>query len=121
MNRAFAPPKGVGAVGMCWQKDREVRFDVAELSEMIGAETEFTKYVEEFGAETVMNLSWRQFEDFRHRTALFAVPIRNGRSKFIGCISVDASRGFEILDDRILIEEMSNLSLAIGQDDFQFV
>jgi hypothetical protein len=121
MNRSFAPPKGVGAVGMCWQKDREVRFNVEELSETIGAETEFTKYVEEFGAETVMNLSWRQFEDFRHRTALFAVPIRNGRSKFIGCISVDASRGFEVLNDRVLIEEMSNLSLAIGQDDFQFV
>ncbi len=121
MNRSFAPPKGVGAVGMCWQRDREVRFDVEKLSEMIETETEFTKHVEDHGAEAVMNLSWPQFENFRHRTALFAVPIRNGRSKFIGCISVDASRGFEILNDRILIEEMSNLSLAIGQDDFQFV
>jgi hypothetical protein len=121
MTRAFSPLKGVGAIGLCWQNDQEIRINATELTETIGSETEFDKYVDEFGPGAVMNLTWRQFEYFRHRTALFAVPIRNGRSKFIGCISVDASRGFEILNDRILIEEMSNLSLAIGQDDFQFV
>ncbi|MGW5745485.1 hypothetical protein [Amycolatopsis sp. NPDC003861] len=121
MNRPFSPTKGVGAVGICWQKDKEVRFNAAEPSEMIGSEAEFEKYVAESGHEAVMNLTWQQFQDFKHRTALFAVPIRNGRGRFIGCISVDASRGFEVLNKRVVIEEMSKLSLSIGQDDFQFV
>lgn len=121
MNRPFSPTKGVGVVGICWQKNKEMRFNAAEPSAAITSETEFDKYVTEYGRESVMNLNWQQFEDFKHRTALFAVPIRNGRGNFIGCISVDASRGFEVLNTRVTIEEMSKLSLSIGQDDFQFV
>ena len=121
MNRLFSPTKGGGAVGICWQKNKEITFDAAEPSAAIESAAEFEKYVTEHGKESVMNLNWQQFEDFKHRTALFAVPIRNGRGNFVGCISVDASRGFKVLNTRTLIEEMSKLSLSIGQDDFQFV
>jgi hypothetical protein len=46
---------------------------------------------------------------------VFANPIRNGRNSFIGCISVDASHGFDTLDCQELKEQMTLLSLVVGQ------
>lgn len=65
-----------------------------------------------------MNLSWRQFEEVRHRGAVFASPVRNGRNKFIGCVSVDASRGFTSLDTDELWSELNSVCLRIGQIGF---
>jgi hypothetical protein len=119
LNRAFTPTRGVGAVGLCWSKDHEYQFDVGPLVERLRDEETFDRYAAEHGGEAVMNLSWVEFEKVKHRTALFATPVRNGRNKFVGCISVDASRGFEVLHCRELIEEMSNLGLAIGREEFE--
>ncbi|GAA4538382.1 hypothetical protein [Amycolatopsis samaneae] len=119
MNRSFSPAKGVGVVGMCWERDREIRFDAADAAEKIQSEEDYDRYVAEHGAEAVMHLTWRQFDHVKHRTALFAVPIRDGRNRFVGCVSVDASHGYKYLNRRELFEEMSNLGLAIGQDEFQ--
>lgn len=118
-NRSFSPKKGVGAVGLCWEKDREYTFDAAEISEKLTTKAAFTVHAERFGSESVMNLTWQEFERVKHRTALFVVPIRNGRNKFVGCLSVDASRGYQTLKRRELIEEMSNLGLAIALDEFE--
>jgi len=117
--RAFAPARGVGAVGLCWKRDREVSFDVAPLVESLDDEAKFDDYVKRHGEEAVMNLKWKEFKEFTHRTALFVTPIRSGRNKFVGCVSVDSSRGYDVLDRRELLEEMTNLGLAIGREDFE--
>jgi len=119
MNRSFTPVRGVGVVGLCWKKDHEYRFDVTSLADELTDEGKFLSYVDEHGSEAVMNLNWVEFQQLKHRAALFATPIRNGRTKFVGCISVDASRGFSVLNCRELIEEMSSLGLAIGREEFE--
>lgn len=119
INRPFAPVRGVGVVGMCWAKNHDVAFDVAPLCERLRDEISFVEYVRERGPESVMNLRWSEFESFRHRTAIFASPIRNGRNRFIGCLSVDASGGFAVLDCRQLKEEIANLALAVGREEFE--
>ncbi|WP_086663334.1 hypothetical protein [Lentzea kentuckyensis] len=118
-NRGFSPKKGVGVIGLCWQHNKEVFFNAAPLIEKLQTEQDFDEHVEEHGAASVMNLKWNKFREFSHRTALLATPIRNGRSRFIGCVSVDASRGFEVLNCHPLIEEMTELGLAIGRENFE--
>ncbi|RSN20733.1 hypothetical protein DL990_40235 [Amycolatopsis sp. WAC 01416] len=117
--RSFAPARGIGAVGLCWQHDREVRFDVAPLVEHLTDPAKYEDHVTRYGPESVMNLTWEEFQALRHRTALFVTPIRSGRNKFVGCVSVDAGRGYDVLNRRELLEEMTNLGMAIGREDFE--
>lgn len=119
LNRAFTPKKGIGVVGQCWQFNKEVFFDAGPLIATLKTEKEFDEFVRSHGATAVMSLTWKDFREFNHRSALLATPIRNGRNRFIGCISVDASRGYEVLHCRELIEEMTELGLAIGQENFE--
>ncbi len=105
--RAFRPAIGEGVVGLCWKFDREHSVDVEMLSDSVDNEVRFREYREKNGPDSVMNLSWRQFEEFRHRGAVFASPVRNGRNKFVGCVSVDASRGFKALDSDELWSELT--------------
>ncbi|MGH3917551.1 MAG: hypothetical protein ACREYC_05605 [Gammaproteobacteria bacterium] len=116
--RAFRPAIGEGVVGLCWKFDREYSVDVEMLSNSVDNEIRFYEYREANGPDSVMNLSWRQFEEVRHRGAVFASPVRNGRNKFIGCVSVDASRGFTSLDTDELWSELNSVCLRIRQAGF---
>ena len=116
--RAFRPATGVGVVGLCWKFDREYGLDVAALSVAIDNERKFHEYREMNGPDSVMNLSWRQFEEVRHRGAVFASPVRNGRNQFVGCVSVDASRGFTSLDTDEFWSELNSVCLRIRQTGF---
>ncbi len=116
--RPFRPAIGEGVVGLCWKFDREYGVDVEMLSNSVDDEMRFYAYREENGPDSVMNLSWRQFEEVRHRGAVFASPVRNGRNKFVGCVSVDAGRGFTSLDSDELWSELNNVCLRIGQLGF---
>lgn len=118
-NRSFQPTKGVGVVGLCWEKDREFGFDVESLRNAITDEQSFDRHVRQHGRESVMNLGWQAFENVRHRGAVLAIPIRNGRHRFVGCVSVDASHGYRELDTHELREEVGKLALAIGQEEFE--
>ncbi len=117
--RTFAPVRGVGAVGLCWLHDREVAIDVAPLVAALTDPAKYDDHVARHGKESVMNLSWEQFQALKHRTALFVTPIRSGRNKFVGCVSVDAGSGYEVLNRRQLLEEMTNLGMAVGREDFE--
>ncbi|MFI6306217.1 hypothetical protein ACIBCH_30420 [Amycolatopsis thailandensis] len=117
--RSFAPSRGVGAVGLCWLRDREVWFDVAPLAAELTDPEKYYDHANRYGRESVMNLSWEEFDALKHRAALFVTPIRSGRNKFVGCVSVDASRGYDVLKRRQLLEEMTNLGMAIGREDFE--
>jgi hypothetical protein len=118
-NRPFRPVKGVGVVGMCWLSNKEISKDVTELADELTDQAAYDAHVAAHGVHAVMGLSWREFDNVKHRTALFATPVRNGRGKFVGCISVDASRGFDVLDKRELMEAIGNLALTIGLEDFE--
>lgn len=119
LNRRFTPKKGTGVVGLCWQFNKETFFNAEPLIAALHTEEEFDEHVRRHGAESVMNLAWKDFLEFNHRAALLATPIRNGRNRFIGCVSVDASHGYDVLHCRALIEEMTELGLAIGQENFE--
>lgn len=68
-----------------------------------------------------MGFSWEEFRRFRHRGAVFASPVRNGRSTFIGCISFDAAHGYTELDQRRMWHELNTLCIVVGQDGFENV
>jgi hypothetical protein len=121
MNRPFSPPRGIGVVGLCWKHDQEVGVDVEHLASSLTTKQQFAQYRQEHGGDAVMNLTWEQFGRLKHRGAVFAFPIRNGRNSFIGCLSVDASRGFATLNRQALKDQMSLLSIVIGQAGFESI
>jgi hypothetical protein len=113
--RPFAPPWGVGVVGLCWKGNHEVGVDVAKLARSLPDRQSFTQHAARHGGDAVMNLTWAEFNEVKHRGAVFASPIRNGRNAFIGCISFDASHGFADLDSDELRQHMSLLCVVLGQ------
>ena len=115
MNRPFSPTKGVGVVGLCWKLNQEIGVDVERLAGQLPSRYEFQQYVDRHGTEPVMNFTWEQFYRFKHRGAVFAFPIRNARSRFVGCLSLDASHGFTELDKPELKAQMGRLTIVIGQ------
>lgn len=119
--RHIRPVKGVGVVGLCWQHDREVGYNVADLSVQLSDQQKFESYVASNGLEAVMGFSWDEFHRLRHRGAVFASPIRNGRSKFVGCISFDAERGYNELVSNRLWHELNSLCTILGEEGFEFV
>ena len=119
VTRPFAPVKGVGVVGLCWQHDREIDFDVAPLVKELTTEEKFELFVEKNGSADVMNLAWEVFENVKHRTAVFATPIRDGHNRFVGCVSLDASHGYSVLNRWEVLDEMTRLGTYIGREDFE--
>jgi hypothetical protein len=119
LNRSFTPGKGIGVSGLCWQKNRELGKDVTVLRAELTDEDTYDAYVRDHGPAAVMNLKWLEFENVKHRGAVFAAPIRNGHNRFVGCVSVDASWGYTELNTHEMWEEIGNLALAIGREEFE--
>ncbi|GAB3810431.1 hypothetical protein [Micromonospora zhanjiangensis] len=117
--RAFAPPKGVGVVGLCWERNEEVHVDVAAIASACPTEAEYEAFRAREGDAAVMRFPWKEFQRLKHRGAVFASPIRNGHGKFIGCVSVDASHGFTTLDTRAFWREINQVCVLIGHDRFR--
>ncbi|MBN6034961.1 hypothetical protein [Amycolatopsis sp. 195334CR] len=120
VTRRFTPVLGEGVVGLCWKYDREYAVDVGPLAAELTDRDAFDR-VREDDPERVMNLTWEGFDRVKHRAAVLATPIRNGRSKFVGCISLDASHGYPVLYRREVLEEMTNLGIYIGREDFECI
>ncbi|WP_190090947.1 hypothetical protein [Streptomyces melanogenes] len=112
--RTFAPPKGVGVVGLCWKRNSEVSMDVEKLAADLSDQEKFEAYRAAHGAEAVMGFDWAEFQRVRHRGAVFAGPIRGGTGTFRGCVSVDASRGHDSLAVRALWDEINSLCSRLG-------
>ena len=93
--------------------------DVQHLDSTLSTEDLYNQYQQANGGDSVMNLTWTDFNRVKHRGAVFAYPIRNAKNRFIGCLSVDATRGFSALDRDELKNQMSLLSLVIGQAGFE--
>jgi hypothetical protein len=121
MTRALRPTRGLGVVGLCWERDREVGMNVEGLARLVSSEQEFNDHRQQNGAQSVMGFSWEQFQRFRHRGAVFASPVRNGRAEFVGCISFDAARGYDELNCHRVWHELNSLCIVVGQDGFQNV
>ncbi|PZG00193.1 hypothetical protein C1I93_03330 [Micromonospora endophytica] len=114
--RTFEPGRGVGVVGLCWKRNEEVAVDVERLAGKLTTHVDYDEYATAEGADAVMNLAWPEFARVRHRGAVFASPIRNGRGEFIGCVSVDASSGFATLANDELWHELNSLCMLLGDD-----
>lgn len=119
--RPIRPRKGVGVVGLCWRRNQEVGIDVADLAVQLSDKQKFESYVTSHGQEAVMGFSWEEFERVSHRGAVFASPIRNGRNKFIGCISFDAERGYNDLVSNRLWHQLNSLCMILSEEGFEFV
>jgi hypothetical protein len=119
--RSLHPTRGVGVVGLCWEKDQEVKFDVADLAGRLTDEGSFARQRERHGRASVMGFSWAEFQRFKHRGAVFATPIRNGRARFVGCLSFDVDHGYAHLDDQRLWHALNSLAIVLGQDGFDNV
>jgi hypothetical protein len=121
VNRPFTPAKGVGVVGLCWKHNKEAAVDVEALASLLTTEADFDSHRTRNGADSVMGMTWVQFNDVKHRGAVFASPVRNGRGTFVGCVSVDASHSFRYLNDSELWQQVNNLCELLGRDNFRSV
>jgi hypothetical protein len=118
LTRPLRPTQGVGVVGVCWKLNQEVGRDVEDLAAGLTDEQTFRSYRQQHGPDSVMGFSWAEFQRFKHRGAIFASPIRNGRSIFIGCVSFDATHGYNQLNSSRIWHELNSLCLLLGQDGF---
>jgi hypothetical protein len=119
--RDFRPAKGVGVVGLCWKENRPVGVDVASLSSKLKDEASFESHKRALGADAVMGMTWKQFQDVAHRGAVFASPVRDGRRRFIGCVSADARHGYRPLIENGLQREVDNLASSFSKATFRAV
>jgi hypothetical protein len=120
-SRAFTPARGVGVVGLCWAQDAQVGVDVADLRTRLVDESTYDAYRTHNGDDSVMGLSWTEFQRLKHRGAVFASPIRNGRGRFVGCVSLDASHGYATLATADLWREINAVCDIVAQDGFRNV
>ncbi|MFG1948800.1 hypothetical protein [Nonomuraea sp. NPDC048826] len=121
MTRSLRPARGIGVVGLCWKRNHEVGLNILDLAQHLTDESKFATYRQQNGPDAVMGFSWPDFERYRHRGAVFASPVRNGRSKFIGCVSFDASHGYDQLDCARTWHELNSLCHLLGQDELEHV
>lgn len=121
VNRPFTPTRGQGVVGLCWKLDQDIGVDVESLARGISNPKDYADHVRTHGGDSVMNLSWDDFQRVKHRGAVLASPIRNGRNRFVGCLSVDASHGFNVLNSQEVKSQMSLLCVVISQVGFESV
>jgi hypothetical protein len=119
--RTIRPTRGVGVVGLCWQLNQEVSENVERLVTLLTEQQSFETYRQEHGRQAVMGFSWEDFNRFSHRGAVFASPIRNVRSSFVGCISFDAAHGYDDLNCHRMWHELNTLCTMISQDGFENV
>ncbi|MYW05390.1 hypothetical protein [Streptomyces sp. SID3343] len=117
--RSFAPPKGVGVVGLCWKENAEQKKNVERLAVRLATAGDFESHRNAHGEDAVMGLSWLDFTRVRHRGAVFATPIRNRAGNFVGCISVDARTGYDVLAVPEFWQEINSLSQTLGKRSLQ--
>ncbi|MFJ1458103.1 hypothetical protein [Nocardia sp. N2S4-5] len=116
--RKFEPKRGQGVVGMCWERNAEADFDVEGLVRKVSSESAFQTVRAAEGGPAVMNLSWQQFRDIRHRGAVFASPIRDDNDNFRGCLSLDAKNGYAALAGSAVPELLNELASRMQPHGF---
>jgi hypothetical protein len=117
--RKLQPTRGFGVVGLCWKHDREVSVNVEGLTQDLTDEARFIAFRDREGTDAVMGFSWEEFRRYSHRGAVFASPIRNAGSKFVGCVSFDVSHGYDSIDVQRVWHVLNALSFILGQDGFE--
>lgn len=120
VNVPFEPSVGVGVVGMCMKENKPQGYDVAALAARLDSEQRFaTEKARD--PDAVMNLDWETFEKGKHRGAVFAAPIRNSRGKFVGCVSVDVSRGYPELEAAGVPELAATAAAGLGPSNLHLL
>jgi hypothetical protein len=119
VTRNFRPTVGVGVVGLCWRDNSPVHRDVEALVAQVPNEEAFAVFSSHYGADSVMGLQWKQFQTVSHRGAVFSSPVRDGRGRFVGCVSADADHGHAKLVANGLQRELDSLASSLGRDAFR--
>jgi hypothetical protein len=119
--RKLRPKRGVGVVGLCWKYDQEISVNVERLKRDLVDESTFEAVRAQRGTDAVMGFTWEDFQRYQHRGAVFASPVRDARSRFIGCVSFDVSHGYDDLDVQAVWHVLNSLSIMLGQDGFESV
>lgn len=117
--RRLRPTQGVGVVGLCWKYDQETSADVEGLVRELVDKDAFEAFRARAGIDAVMGFTWEEFQRYSHRGAVFASPVRNAHSKFVGCVSFDVSRGYDDMDVQRVWHVLNLLSVVLGQDGFE--
>lgn len=111
----FAPKKGKGVVGLCWKYNQDKSCNVERLTRSLPTPVEFES-CRQLDGDAVMNFSWQEFQSVSHRGAVFAAPIRSG-GRFVGCFSVDCSRGYDELVQGGLVQRLNTLTQSFDGRD----
>ncbi|MQY05181.1 hypothetical protein [Actinomadura macrotermitis] len=117
--RKLRPRLGVGVVGLCWKYDQETGVNVEEVARSLVDRDTFESFRDQKGVDAVMGFTWEEFQRYSHRGAVFASPVRNARSRFVGCVSFDVSRGYDDMDVQRVWHVLNSLSFVLGQDGFE--
>ncbi|MGW1609809.1 hypothetical protein ACWCQZ_10485 [Streptomyces sp. NPDC002285] len=113
--RDFRPSRGVGIIGLCWKENAPCSMDATPLKDR-------QTFRQESQADLDRVMGFKSYEEFNkvsHRTALFASPIQNAKSKFIGCVSADASSGYSDLSNSDLPQKLNELAESLNAADFR--
>lgn len=116
---SFSPKKGVGVVGLCWKHNIDQAYNVESIAADLTDEAQFERQ-RQMDGDSVMNFSWQQFRQVSHRGAVFAAPVRTG-GRFVGCISVDCSRGFNGLVERGIVHRLNTLTQSFDGRDLSIL
>ncbi len=116
--RKFEPKRGQGVVGMCWEHNAEAAFDVESLAAAVDDEAKFNALRATRGDDAVMKLPWNEFQQVRHRGAVFASPIRDDNHNFRGCLSLDAKGDYAALSASTVPELLNELALRMQAHGF---
>lgn len=116
----FAPTKGKGVVGLCWKNNREHHCNVEDLATKLTTPAAFEKYRQQYGGDAVMNFSWDDFQEVKHRGAVFAAPVRSG-VRFVGCVSVDCRYGYDALVRAGIVELLNTFAQRFDGRDLEIL
>jgi hypothetical protein len=116
----FAPIKGKGVIGLCWKHNGESHCNVEGLAMKLITPTDFEEYRQGHGGDAVMNLSWNEFNEVKHRGAVFAAPVRNGE-RFVGCFSVDCCHGYDALVRGGIVQRLNTFTQGFDGRDLEIL
>jgi hypothetical protein len=91
-HEAIAFMEGMGVVGRCWERRRDIVEDLGDILNFVAANPSAEAYYREFDYDARYRLSFANLWNTRHFWAIWAYPIFLGpppAKSFGGCVSVD--------------------------------
>lgn len=99
--------RGVGAIGVAWDKDEAKIANIENLEQLGPTEQDFCG----LSREARFGLSWSQFSKSKHYRAILAIPLEAEPDRVVGCLSIDVQLdGYaDKLDTLSRVEKLSTV------------